>query len=250
MPPYLKISRAAAQLGVSTHALRDWADSGAVHSIRTPGGQRLIDPDSITGFQAAQARPKDQRQVVLYSRVSSRKQQDDLDRQRKYLLQQHGVSDEHPRPLEVSDIGSGLNFKRPGLLRVLGLVQEGHVSKLVVASRDRLARFGFELIQWLCERSRTQLVVLDSQDCAEEAELGKDLMAIVQVYCCRWNGRRRYRQASTAVKAQDPEAGPETDSSTEVEAEPNGRLRQVHLQQSGGNDDQQPEHSEGCVSGP
>jgi predicted site-specific integrase-resolvase len=75
----------------------------------------------------------------------------------------------------------------------LGLIKQGDISELVVASKDRLARFGFELIEWLCTEYGTRIVVLDTQDTTEEAELGNDLMAIVQVYCCRWNGRRRYK---------------------------------------------------------
>lgn len=82
-----------------------------------------------------------------------------------------------------------------------------------MASRDRLARFGFELIEWLCAEFDTRLIVLDHCDGAPEDELGKDLMAIVQVYCCRWNGRRRYR-----VKAQDSEVATLPDGGAEVEA--------------------------------
>ena len=84
---------------------------------------------------------------------------------------------------------------------------QGRVRSIVVASKDRLARFGFELIQWMCTECGTEIVVLDSSDGAPEEELGKDLMAIVQVYCCRWNGRRRYK----TIKAEGVEAAVATD---------------------------------------
>jgi predicted site-specific integrase-resolvase len=73
-----------------------------------------------------------------------------------------------------------------------------------VASRDRLARFGFELIEWLCKEFGTELLVLDTEDTTPETELGKDLMSIVQVYCCRWNGKRRYtKKENQSIETED-----------------------------------------------
>ena len=172
-----KIGKASEILGVSQSVLRRWADSGTIRSIRTPGGQRLFDPSSIEGYLISQKRPTS-RQIVLYARVSSHKQHPDLSRQQLYLREH--IPDQHPgcqQVVEVKDIGSGLNFKRPGLLRVLGLVQAGLVSSVVVASRDRLARFGFELIEWICSQHSCKVVVLD---CApEEEEHGEDLYTVV-----------------------------------------------------------------------
>jgi putative resolvase len=228
MRQFLKIGAAAKVLGVSTTVLRQWADAGTIRSIRTPGGHRLFDPASIQGFEVAQEQPK--RARVLYSRVSSAKQRNDLERQKQHL--RDGLPDQHPGPTyEVSDIGSGLNFKRPGLLRVLGLIKTGSVQQLVVASRDRLARFGFELIEWMCSEFSTQLVVLDNSDGAPEEELGKDLMSIVQVYCCRWNGRRRYQNQTGPTQPEDAQAAHLSDEGAEEQAEAVGRLQSVHVQQ-------------------
>ena len=213
-PQFWKVGHAAKSLGLSTCIVRRWADSGAVRSIRTPGGQRLIDPSSIDPSIVQQVQGPSGRARVFYSRVSSPKQRNDLERQKQYLRDHH--PDQHPGPCyDISDIGSGLNFKRPGLLRLLGLVKAGSVSEVVVASRDRLARFGFELIEWLCAEFSTKLVILDNSDGAPEEELGKDLMSIIQVYCCRWNGRRRYRgRPSSDRQDQDPEAEAPTDPGT------------------------------------
>lgn len=202
LPRFVKISVAAQTLGVSKSILSNWAHSGSIRAIRSPGGMFLFDLSSISGFKVEQQ--KTSRATILYSRVSSTKQRNDLDRQKRYL--QDSFSDQHQGSrIEISDIGSGINFKRPGLLRLLGLVKEGSVRNVVVASRDRLARFGIELIEWFLNQYDTKLVVLDRADCTPEEELGKDLMAIVQVYCCRWNGRRRYK-----TKTQNDET---TDSS-------------------------------------
>lgn len=208
-----KIGQVCEILGVKEGCLRRWADEGKIKSIRTPGGMRLFDISSIDSSILQKCKLPDKR-VILYSRVSSSKQKDDLQRQRQYLEgniphQCSGSPFDH-----VSDIGSGINFKRQGLLQVLGRVKEGKVSAIVVASKDRLARFGFELIEWICTEFGTKILVLDTEDSTPESELGKDLMAIVQVYCCRWNGKRRYGKR----KDQSKETEASTNSGTEESA--------------------------------
>jgi putative resolvase len=215
----VKISKAAAILGVSAGCLRRWENEGKIAAIRTPGNQRLLDLSSVFESDVAKELNRTSKRVVFYARVSSAKQKDDLERQKKYIREHHSVKCAQPDDvLEVSDVGSGLNFKRPGLLRVLRLVKEGNVSKVVVASRDRMARFGYELIEWMCREFGTEVLVLDQEDSTPEEELGKDLMSIVQVYCCRWNGKRRY----ASLKNKGDEAEVESDSSAEGSSSPDG----------------------------
>jgi predicted site-specific integrase-resolvase len=212
---FYKLCDACRILGVKPGVLRKWADTEQIKAMRTPGGMRLFDISSIDpGTNIYKVKKKENPICILYSRVSSSKQKDDLERQKLFIRDN---IDEHTRSQkiqEVSDIGSGINFKRPGLLRILGLVKEGKISTIVVASKDRLARFGFELIEWLCTEFKTKIVVLNSQDPTPESELGNDLMAIVQVYCCRWNGRRRYK---TKDKINEIETSPKQGTETEIE---------------------------------
>lgn len=210
---YYKTSEACKILGIKEGILRRWADQGKIKTIRTPGNIRLFDITSVDPSTNLFAiREKKDPIIILYSRVSSVKQKDDLERQKEYL--KNHCADKYPRLQEITDIGSGINFKRKGLLQILGLIKEGNVSTLVVASKDRLARFGFELIEWLCKEYGTQILVLDNQDTTPEAELGNDLMAIVQVYCCRWNGRRRYK-----TKDKDKETQVEANPRAETDVE-------------------------------
>ena len=204
-----KISEAANILGVKPGVLRTWDERGLIKTIRTPGGTRLFDISSLTPDKQVN---RTEKKVILYSRVSSAKQKDDLERQKEYI--RTNLPDKYSgSPIDnISDIGSGINFKRPGLLQILGRVKEGKVSTIVVASRDRLARFGFELIEWLCNEYETKILVLDPEDTTPESELGKDLMAIVQVYCCRWNGKRRYK-----AKDKINEIETESNKGTKVE---------------------------------
>jgi predicted site-specific integrase-resolvase len=205
-----KISEAANILGVKPGVLRTWDERGLIKTIRTPGGTRLFDISSLTPDKQVN---RTERQVILYSRVSSAKQKDDLERQREYIKTNLPNKYSGSSIDNISDIASGINFKRPGLLQVLGKVKEGKVSTIVVASRDRLARFGFELIEWLCTEYETRILVLDSEDTTPESELGKDLMAIVQVYCCRWNGKRRYK-AKDKVNEVEVESNKGTEATT------------------------------------
>lgn len=227
-PHLYKMAAACEIMGVKPGTLRKWDKDGLIKTVRTPGKMRLFDLSSIDKTITSKPATKayGQKCVVLYSRVSSPKQKQDLERQKEYLRASLPNQYTESEIINTSDIASGINFKRPGLLSILGKVTEGKVSVLVVASRDRLARFGFELIEWMCSKFGTTILVLDAQDTTPESELGKDLMAIVQVYCCRWNGRRRY-----AVKSQVTEVEVEAEPGAEEKVECLGRLCEVLIQQ-------------------
>ena len=178
---YLKLKEAVQVTGLHPNTLRKYADEGAIPSIRTPSGQRLFNIEAFVGKQSPS-------EIVLYARVSSRKQQDDLERQIAYLRSKE------PNAELVSDIGSGLNFKRKGLKALLERCLQGDKLTVVVAQRDRLARFGFELIEWLVERNGGQIVVLSkSGHTSPSAELVQDLRAVLSIFAARMPGLRQYR---------------------------------------------------------
>jgi putative resolvase len=178
---YVKLREAVERTGLHPHTLRKYADSGLIPSLRTPAGQRLFDIDSFVGKQHPA-------HVIAYARVSSRKQQDDLERQIAYLKAKE------PSAEVVTDIGSGLNFKRKGLKALLERSLQGDKLTVVVAHRDRLARFGFDLIAWLIERNGGQVVVLSkSAHTSPTDELLQDLLAILSVFAARMDGLRKYR---------------------------------------------------------
>src|SRR5882724_3751026 len=137
---YVKLREAVERTGLHPHTLRKYADNGLIPAIRTPAGQRLFDIDSFVGDQHPT-------HIIAYARVSSRKQQDDLERQIAYL------KTKEPGAEVITDIASGLNFKRKGLKAILERSLQGDKLTVVVAHRDRLARFGFDLLEWLIERN-------------------------------------------------------------------------------------------------
>lgn len=208
---YVPLGRIKKHYGVSSGTLRKWADEGKFDSIRTPGGHRLFrlpesKPTEKTEEGSVSEPPGD---VVVYIRVSSNKQKDDLERQRTYMLAQR------PGSRVVRDVASGINWKRPGMLSILDGAVDGTVREVVVASRDRLSRIGFDILEWMLRRHGCKVTVLQSADQSPEEELSDDLLSIVQVFCCRRNGKRRY--SIEGNKAEKRKTKP--DERTETAAE-------------------------------
>ena len=174
---YLPSRKAAEALGLHPNTLRRWADAGKIEHIKTESGQRRYNIDSFVGCRA-------QLVGICYCRVSSYKQRDDLERQVAFMRQHY------PQYEVIRDIGSGLNFKRKGLRALLGRLLQGDKLRLVVAHKDRLARFGFECIQFMVEQNGGELVVLNESGLSPERELADDLLAILDGFACRMHGRR------------------------------------------------------------
>ena len=128
------MSQYAAKVGVTPQTVRDWSNAGTIEVERTPGGHRRI-----------VVRKEVPEKVVCYCRVSSYKQKDDLQRQVEFMREKYPNAD------RVKDIGSGMNAKRKGLRSVLESSMSGVKQTVIVAHRDRLGRFGFDLFQWIIE---------------------------------------------------------------------------------------------------
>lgn len=180
--------------GVSKNTLRSWADLNKVIYKRKPSGHRIYFIPSNDIETNTQKHKK--RQNFVYCRVSSTKQKDDLVRQSTFLL------NKYPDYKVIKDIGSGLNYKRKGLIKLLELSNKGEVNEIIISSKDRLCRFGFELIEWQFLQNNTKIVVLDQTDKTPEQEFTEDILAILQVFACRWNGKRKYKITNKNKKNQ------------------------------------------------
>jgi predicted site-specific integrase-resolvase len=179
---YYSTKKASEAIGIHPNTLRSWADNGKIDYIRTGAGQRRYDVDSYFGRKR-----KPEPETVCYCRVSSYKQKDDLERQVEFMQAKF------PGARIVKDIGSGINFKRKGLNAILESSIDGAVLKVVVAHRDRLARFGVELIKNIIQHNGGELLVLSESDLSPEQELTKDLLTILHVFSCRVHGLRSYK---------------------------------------------------------
>lgn len=178
---YVSSRKAAKALGVHANTLRKWAKNGTIKHIITTSGQRKYDIDSYLGKTSECV-------TICYCRVSSYKQKDDLCRQVEFM------QSKYPSAEIVKDIGSGINFKRKGLTAILERAMSGNKLEVVVAHKDRFARFGFELIRYVIERSGGKLVVLSQTVFSPEDELTKDLLSILHVFSCRMHGLRNYKK--------------------------------------------------------
>lgn len=183
---FVPLRKAVERLGLHPNTLRKYADEKRILTIRNAAGQRLFDVDAFL-------RISHDADVVCYCRVSSAKQRDDLERQSERLKAIH------PQAEVVKDIGSGLNFKRKGFLALLGRLVRGDKLKVVVAHRDRLARFGVDAIRYLIEENGGELLVLDPYvETSKGAELTADLLAILHYFSCRMHGQRSHTAGETS----------------------------------------------------
>ena len=179
--PYVSSSEACKFFGVTAQTLRRWDRKNKIQVKITEGGHRryLITKKSPT------------RKKIIYARVSSKKQSADLKRQVKYL------QSKYPDYQLITDIGSGINFKRKGLKTVLDYLFKEDLQELVVATSDRLTRFGIELFEDLFFRFNAQLTVIDNEsDKTQQQELAEDLLSIVTVFTARYHGSRNYKHLS------------------------------------------------------
>jgi predicted site-specific integrase-resolvase len=184
---YVKGKVLKQQFGVSTATLRKWANSGRIKAITMPeSGQRLFDSDSVKAMFKDETVASVGRKSYIYARVSSEGQKNDLERQIEDL------KNAFPNHIVIQDIGSGLNFRRPGLQKLLERVCEGLVEEVAVMHKDRLCRFATELLEFLFEANRTKLVVHRNEESppSPTQELSEDLISIVTVFVARHNGRR------------------------------------------------------------
>lgn len=203
---YIKIGKAADILGISSQGVRRWVDQGKLPFIKTPGGHRLVDITKLAIHKSTDYseggvpdKPK-----VFYCRVSSRNQKPDLDRQIEL------AKSRYPEHEIVSDIGSGINWKRKGLLSILERAMAREIEEVVVFHRDRLCRFGFELIEFILEHNKVKLLVSEEEDHkSPEVELASDLMSIIHVFSCRQMGKRRYRNKSLEESEDIPDSSSE-----------------------------------------
>ena len=183
MLKYYTPKQASNILGVGVDTLRRWDKEGKIKTVRTAGQTRLYDISSIVKEE------QKQQTTVLYCRVSSPKQKEDLKRQVLYMRERY------PESEVIKDVGSGINFKRKGLNTLLERSLSGEQLTVVVAHKDRLARFGYDLLERLFQRNGGKVVVLNEVSLSPEQELTADLLTILHVFSCRLCGIRKYKEA-------------------------------------------------------
>lgn len=176
-------------LGVTAQTLRNWDKEGKLKpSYVKSNGYRYYSEDSILSY-TQERKTKKNLNVIGYARVSSKKQSDDLERQvnnlKKYLDSKYSDYE------IITDIGSGINYTKPGLKKLIEKINKKEVDLIVVLYKDRLLRFGFELVEYFAELNNVKIEVLDKIDKNQDQELVEDLVQIITVFSCKIQGKRK-----------------------------------------------------------
>jgi len=201
MSKYVGGKEATKLLGIHQRTLYQWEAKGWIDTIRTPGNKRLYNVEKFLKEKKCNTESKCIENLdeldgmgdkinISYARVSSHAQNDDLERQKTAIVSKY------PNHKIIVDIGSGLNFNRPGLRKIIKLAISGKINELVIAYKDRLTRFGFELIEDLIkDYSEGKIIIINKRDDLEpEEELMKDVLQIMNVYVAKMNGLRKYKK--------------------------------------------------------
>ncbi len=200
MNKFLTILEAANHYGVTTQTLRRWEKQKKITPAhRTKGGQRRY---SFEQLAAEVASPSSQNKPTLaYARVSTADQKEDLERQ--VLLLESFCSAKGWSFVLVKDIGSGMNCHKKGLTHLLDQIHQGSIERLVLTHKDRLLRFGAELIFSLCTQKKIEVILINQgEEISFEEELAKDLLEIITVFSAKLYGSKSHKNRELMAKLQ------------------------------------------------
>ncbi|MBE9259145.1 MULTISPECIES: IS607 family transposase [Aphanizomenonaceae] len=189
----ISIGDAAKELCVSVKTVRRWADAGKLRFERSPSGHRRFFLTDIKRITPRDFNQLEDRITINYARVSSHDQKDDLSRQIKVL---EAFSGSNGWQFEtISDLGSGLNYNKKGLQKLLKRIMQGDVGRLVLTHKDRLLRFGSEIVFAMCEEFETEVVIINKsiEETTFEQELVTDMIELITVFSARLYGSRSHK---------------------------------------------------------
>jgi excisionase family DNA binding protein len=189
----ISIGEAAEVLGVSVKTVRRWSDAGKLRFERSPSGHRRYNLQDVKRSKPKSLAEIDGRVTINYARVSSHDQKADLNRQVKML---ESFSAAKGWDFEtIQDLGSGLNYRKKGLQQLLKRILRGDVGRLVLTHKDRLLRFGAELVFAMCEEFETEVVIVNKSEADQtfEQELVTDMIELVTVMSARMYGARSHK---------------------------------------------------------
>ena len=178
-------------LGVSVKTLQRWDRDGILKANRTPTDRRYYTYDQYLQFKGIQTE-NDIRDTVIYARVSTRNQKDDLQNQVEFSKQFCNAKGIIVNQC-VEDFGSGLNYNRKKWNRLLDEVMANKIKTIVISNKDRFIRFGYDWFEKFCEKFNTKIIIVNNETLSPNEELVQDIISILHVFSCRLYGLRKYK---------------------------------------------------------
>jgi putative resolvase len=197
MSKQYRISQFAKRIGKDPSTLRRWDNEGKLPAKRTPTGQRYYTEDDVYRALGLE-RPADELKTVVYCRVSSRSQADDLSSQVS-AMETYCLGAGIAVDVWVKEFGGGMNYKRKEFLALMKMIERREVSKVIVAHKDRLVRFGFDYFEYFANEHGCKIEVVNQESLSPQQEMVEDLMAIIHTFSCRLYGLRKYKKTIEAA---------------------------------------------------
>lgn len=179
-------------LGVSVKTLQRWDRDGTLKANRTPTDRRYYTYDQYLQFKGINT-VEDNREIVIYARVSTRNQKNDLNNQVEFLktfCNSKGMIVSQC----IEDFGSGLNYNRKKWNQLLNEVMDNKIKTIVISNKDRFIRFGYDWFEKFCEKFHTSIIVVNNETLSPNEELVQDIISILHVFSCRLYGLRKYKK--------------------------------------------------------
>lgn len=194
----MSIGKFSKEIGISINHLRLLHKTGELVPVKiTKGGTRYYSDKQLNDYLGLNKKDK---KVMLYARVSTKQQKDDLENQIKNL-KEYAYSKGYNFEI-ISDIGSGIDYKKEGLKKLFEKINNSEISKIVILYKDRLVSFGFELIEFLANVNNIEIEIIDNTTISKEEELTNDLIQIITVFANKLYGShsKKTKQLIDGVK--------------------------------------------------
>jgi predicted site-specific integrase-resolvase len=192
MPKHLYTPKQfGSMIGRSVRTLQKWDVAGTLKAHRNPKNRRYYTHDQYLSYLGIKA--DSEKKISVYCRVSSNGQKDDLSSQRE-ALEHYCCAKGYSVDDWLIETGSGLNYNRKKFNQLMEEVELGKVSKIIIAHKDRLMRFGYEWFESFAHRHGTRIEVMNQESLSPEAEMTKDLLSIIHCFSSRLYGLRKYKK--------------------------------------------------------
>jgi putative resolvase len=174
-------------LKVTNATLVRYANKGLIETVKLPSKRRLYNVDKYLKDNNYITKKSNNNKFICYCRVSTNGQKQDLFRQREYM------ENKYPNHEIIYDIGSGINFNRKGLRKIIDYAINGQLRELVISYKDRLCRIGYDMLEYiLLTYSKTLIIIDKHKDETINEEISNDILEIITVYSAKIHGMRNY----------------------------------------------------------